>query len=431
MGTILLWASMSLAIALIWKRSPHVVLGFILAAVVLIPSLVAPVAQYLVVAHLIVQMLARPQATGRAIAQHSLLFAVALYVTVFGAVTSWVADGSLFVELQYVAGVAILPVTFFVLSRQALADDPRRAQYLTGVLIALVVFEVGLVWLQFITGEVLVWESYFSQQWWWSTNLVKVQPIGTFGHWIPVSGFLAASLPFVWVARNPLFRVIVLLSALATIILIGARTGALIAVVGIAVMILTSLNLRSPARLLGSVLLTGTLSVTAYLLITSTFAATLIGKLTNDGTSTSLRGEATKWIAENWTKFFISGYEGDTDLRQSGVLGSSLENAFYMFALRYGVLLTLVLLAMFAVMALRLLPHTGPYKWAAVATSIGVGISFITSGSFGSGDSVGLMLFWLAMALGALPGTEGAPADDGKGALVAQSKKLSPSSGQF
>ena len=79
----------------------------------------------------------------------------------------------------------------------------------------------------------------------------------------------------------------------------------------------------------------------------------IIEKVNDDGGSNQKRFDALTWVSNNFQHFILTGYPGDQDLRASGQLSSSLENAYLIAAMGYGLIFSAVLIALQLYIVLR------------------------------------------------------------------------------
>lgn len=406
-----LWATACLVLSFLLGRHPMFLLGLSIAAYALVPSVVnqditavLTPGDYLLGCVILIQLLFHPRRMLRALGAHPVLTIMVAVAALFSVVARSAGLGAVRSAVVTVGETLVLPYLAFILAVSALHRNPRAARPFLWVLALLSIGELVLAYQQYQRQDAIVWTDAFANQWWWDENFVLTQPVGTFGHWIPLAVFLAIALGLTTLLRNRLLWFSLILGTIYVLTLTAARSGLLaLAIVGVAI-IGRELSLRSPGRLLLTIMSVPVIAVVAIGFLTSEAATTLNAKLEDDGYSTTYRVEAAQWFWSNWHRFFLTGLpDGEADLRSSGVLSSSLENGFYMYAVAFGMISAVLLL----LVMLGVLISTVRNGGAARLTGVMVGLAYLAStfsyGSFGARELSTLLIFWIAQAIAQAP----------------------------
>jgi hypothetical protein len=189
--------------------------------------------------------------------------------------------------------------------------------------------------------------------------------------------------------RNPIIRWVFIGLYLYGALLGNGRASILAAVITAVVVTLAAKD-RILTKLTGIGIMAGSF---VWMLGTEAGQA-LTTKVEDDGGSSELRKEAYRWVEGHWHLFTFTGYPGSRDFRGSGILGSSLENAYLIVGADYGLITAAVLLALQIFLALRNLRNA-----AGAVTALGA-LDMIANNLTNSGftsNQVGAYLIWIAL----------------------------------
>lgn len=305
--------------------------------------------------------------------------------------TLWLALDSLNVGglgmkeiLQIPAMYFIAPVVLFLLVQVGVATTPYAMRVVLGSLFALGLIQVLLVYRQStLPGqEGFVWVSLNEHSWFWSDEWSV--PMGSTSHPIQMGLFLAALTPLLALLRWVPLRFVLGSAYIFGASTASARAATVLAVVGIVFVIVYGIR-----RWAATAMIIAAAVPTASWFIQSTWVADLKNKFTDDGGSAQLRQDALRWSWHHREEFLYFGYPGGRDLRTQGVLRSSLENGYIMFAFYAGILCALLFMAYHLVMALRPAVTGG---WPALPFVMSALICW--GGFFGSSSFMSRALEW-------------------------------------
>ena len=193
-----------------------------------------------------------------------------------------------------------------------------------------------------------------------------------------------------WV-KNGLLRTSLIVAYLYLGLLANGRAAMAISiVVALAVILLARSSYFSKAASIIVALLG------AGLLYSSEVGQELISKINDDGGSNQKRFDALTWFSQNYESFIFTGYPGNRDLRGSGQLSSSLENAYLMAGLDYGLIFSGILLSLQFYIVVRNLRNRSAYVMGLAAA--GVVVVNMTNSGFIS-NSISAYLIWIALGL--------------------------------
>lgn len=401
----LVWIFICVMLATLLKQKPHFVLLIIMACYAIFPSVAQQTrffspAQYLTLVFTLSSAINGTCLTQIAMRRHARIFAVDLIACVWILVVAVTSGISMLSGIRSAFSIFLFPTVYFALSSEVLNGHLARLSVFVRGLFLLVSFQLALGWMQFQTGRALIWEENFEAQWWWGPNFIITQPVGTFGHWIPYSSFLAGSMFIVTLIRPSILRYIILAATAALLVLAASRTGLLILAIAAILLIIRELASRRPSRWLLLLVAAVPLVISAMNLLSTPMAAILLRKLQNDKDSTTYRVLASDWFWQHLGNFLLSGSGDAVDLRSSGVLNSSLENAFYNLSYDWGLVVAVMLLATMVCAFLKMIRNGGPYRATACALALAMFIPMFTYGSFSFGWYSDLIFFWFAVAMG-------------------------------
>ena len=219
----------------------------------------------------------------------------------------------------------------------------------------------------------------------------------TLDHPLTLALLLAVSIPLVVSfpsGRTQLVLVIVLLAGQA---LTQSRTGIILSLIGVAFVLVrsrTSLTGRSVALLAAPAAI--------VLAASSSLAAGLIVRFEDDLGSTALRDYAADWFASHWTQFVAStggGIGSSYTLAETVGLNSSFESAFYMYAIDFGLVTTLIY---FGTFLLQTLPRRNLSFGVGAAAGTTLAFIFIQGYSSIATESAAGAILWIVGGIAAV-----------------------------
>lgn len=285
------------------------------------------------------------------------------------------------------------PYLIYTMLRAELARTRRAEPVILWSLFLMGLAQVYLSFLQVSTDgkQGYLWKAYYVRSWWWVDNWHI--GMGTTAHPLQMGIFLAALIPLLSRLRWQSAAFGIGLAYLYGIASATARTATVLA--GAAFVYVFIRGSRAMLRMALVLLLAVPFALTLY---RSHAVTVLLAKFRSDGGSTQLRGDALKWVLAHHNEFLVFGYPGSRDLRSAGVLSSSLENAYLMAGLSFGLIFAAALILFHLGMVLAPLRHFRPdligYFLAAAFTMI----AFNGSSSFMVGGLEGTT-FWVFLAL--------------------------------
>ncbi|WP_291798318.1 hypothetical protein [Brevibacterium sp.] len=407
MTTLLIAVVGAVAFSVVFASRPHFVILAAIALFVLVPSIavgtVVPLpvhpGLFMVAAGAAVQFLRSPRRFLQVLNSRPLLLCLVALLSALMIFIRWSTGHG--TSLGGVLNIAVGPFLLYVLTLLSFTGDSGPLRSLLRGLAVLTALIIGLAGAQYLTGEVYVWESAYQQQWWWGTDHEITQPVATFGHWIPLAVFLAVVLPLTTLLKSRLLWVGVIVFSLAAVLASASRAGLILLVLASVFVAGREMRANTARRNMALLILAVPVGALIFSLVRSELSATLSDKVEDDGVSTELRLQAIDWFFSHLGDFVVSPYPV-SDLLASGVLGSSLENGFFIFATGYSLLTALALAAVFAVLVLSVLGSKGTHRFTAAVVVLLFLASTVFSGSFASGSASEYMLAWMAAALGTI-----------------------------
>ena len=404
MVTTTLWVVISVIVAFALGSRPLGSVGFVLASYALVPLVAGDITilfrpgDYALLAAFVVFLTNYKDRFFLELKSHPLLNFLVCVVALYSVVARVIGVGGFRSSIITVLHVVVFPYLVYLIVCASLKMKDNHYKMLLWVLVPLTLFQLVLGWVQYQTGDAIFWESKLSEQWWWGSKFEVTQPMGTFGHWIPYAMFLSLALGINTLIKSRIIWFSLIIGTLYILTLTAARSGLIAFALVVFAVIIRELKSRDALRTLTVIMMFPVIVFAAINLFSSGFAETLRSKLENDGNSTTYRIEASQWFWDNWHNFTLTGLPAGLDLRESGVLNSSLENAFYFYAVAFGMLSTVLLAVLFASVTLGTLFSKGQEKLTGLAIALAFGISTFTYGAFGASEYSTLMLFWIAQA---------------------------------
>lgn len=242
------------------------------------------------------------------------------------------------------------------------------------------------------TGRRVVYEAYANNVGWWIKDATTGSSIGFVEGHLEFTAVCSAAIAITIMIKRPLIQLMFMAMIMYTAVMATGRASIAISIAtAVLVVIMSRYSVLSKIVNLLAMALAG-----AAILFTTNAGERLLGKVEDDGASTDLRVEAYKWVFRNYESFIYMGYPGDRDFRSNGQLGSSLENAYLIQSVEYGLVFGVALLLLHISLALRNLKNV--YGFVLAAGALGVVLAHNTHSGFSS-NSVGGYLIWIMLGL--------------------------------
>ncbi|WP_029088370.1 hypothetical protein [Brevibacterium album] len=416
MTTLLIVLCGAAVFSMIFASRPHFVILAAFALFALVPSIavgtVVPLpvhpGLFMIAAGAAVQFLRSPRRFLQVLNSRPLLACLVLLLSALMLFIRWSTGYGM--SLGGVLSIAIGPFLLYVLTLLSFSGAPGPLRTLLRGFAVLTLIVIGVAGAQYFTGDVYVWESAYQQQWWWGSRQEITQPVATFGHWIPMAVFLAVILPLTTLLKSRLLWIFMIVLSLATVLASASRAGLILLVIASVFVAGREMRANTAHRNMALLILSLPLGALVVSLVRSELSETLSSKVEDDGVSTELRLQAIDWFFSHMGDFAVSPYPV-SDLLAAGILGSSLENGFFIFATGYSVLTASVLAMVCITLVVSVVSSRGTHRFTAAVVILLFLASTVFSGSFASGSAFEYMLAWMAAALGTVefPGSEQKP----------------------
>lgn len=302
------------------------------------------------------------------------------------------ANSRLLDILMNIAIVYLTPFLFYLLLKMEIHRLGMRAlQPLVLALHATMLYELWLALQQRETGQVLVFAQQAQQALWFQGDENAGRSYGTFEGGLELSTVCIFAIGMTYWVRNSYLQVALILAYL-NVNLLGSGRAALVLGLGLGLLILLTSKASLLAKTLSSLLGLGGL----IFLYFSEAGETMLQKINDDGGSNQKRLDALHWVGRNFEYFILSGYPGARDLRTAGELSSSLENAYLMVGMDYGLIFTAALLTLQLGIILKNIRSLAGLTMG--LTALGIILVNMTNSGFSS-NSVSAYLIWIALGL--------------------------------
>lgn len=358
------------------------------------------------------QLLENPRAAVEVIGRHVYLALVlVLTIGVAGLTTFLSGSGG----LALVVGQMVGPVLLFLLILATATDDERTVAAVRTALLALGSGSAALAVVQWLAGDLLIYEDQFATRWWFARPDFD-RWMGTLDHPLVLSFFLCAVAPLAAGIRRPWLQLATLMLLSAGVVITQSRSGVVImaAVLAYAVS-------RSRAGATTRLTLYFLLAAGVVLALASGLAAGVTERFEDDTGSTEARVSAVTFFADTWQDYAIvgSGFSSSYRVASGGGLETSLESSVMMYAVDIGLVFALLYFGGQAVIVLNG-TRRGPVPGLIVS---GVVVLLLphTFSALASGNAVGALLWTVLASIVALR-DRGAPAVSGPGHPVDRSE---------
>lgn len=285
----------------------------------------------------------------------------------------------------------------FVLVRSVLAADPDGVPRLVRGTLVFAIIETGLAIAQAATSNVLLFAAERAQFYWFNTTGMTSRATGTLDSPLDLAFFLVVCIPLTAQIKRPPLRFLLALFFVAGVALTQSRVGAGLAVAG-----LLYLVLRSGMTIVARLLITGTIgTVMTYLIfVPNALTAGLFDRFESATGSTLARSLASDLFFDRiWSQPVSgTGFGSSGIFRETGLLQTSLENAYLMVTWDFGVLAAVALGVVFVVAFIR-----GVFGRAARGTIAAFAFGLVAAGSYSglATQSAALVVFLFVVGLAA------------------------------
>lgn len=289
--------------------------------------------------------------------------------------------------LPFLADQAVVPFAIFIWARWEINRDPTEKRRLARFLVAIGAVMAMLA----LVGSLVGVTSLYGI----STDFAR-QAV-TLDHPLTLALYLTFCVPLTlsFDRATTQFGLVALL--IVAQLLTQSRTGLLLSALA-AVYVL----LRSRTSLLARNVMILTVPVAVLLAASSTLAAGLLVRFENDLGSGALRSTASDYFFDNWQEYLWigRGVGANYAISEAAGLQSSLESAFYMYALDFGLVTTLAYFGLFLV---QIVPRTlkTPHGRVGGGASAILVFIFVQGYSSVATDSAAGVILWMAGALAA------------------------------
>ncbi|MDK1360189.1 hypothetical protein QNO00_07895 [Arthrobacter sp. zg-Y1219] len=228
--------------------------------------------------------------------------------------------------------IIIAPICLLILVLLAFHEEGRPAGNQIGMgLLLVAVCQAVLAAVQVTLKRTILYEDQFARFHWFSADRFS-RGLGTLDSALDLSFLLVIAIPLCLLLRRASVRLIA-----ATVLTVGvfttqSRMGVVLALFALVFVIVKGQNAK--VRILAA---TG-MTVAMGFILSSSVGQNFLDRAQNASGSTSRRMEALEFIIENVFKNTVlgKGLNSSYGLRQSSILGSSLENGWAMYAYDFG-----------------------------------------------------------------------------------------------
>lgn len=312
-------------------------------------------------------------------------------------------------SLLGLTNAVLAPVLLCFVARTSEQDVPGTLRRLALVFIGVMLVVAAVVIVQVVLRSDLPWGAVGAQM---TSGIVQFRPRGTLDSPLDLGFAAAVAIPLTSFIHRAPIRLVVALVLLSTVVLTASRMPTVVAVAGVAWIIVRST--RSFVAVL-TVLASGCAAV--LLVLRTSMLNGLVQRVTgDDGSSSSARGAATQYILDHiWDHALVGGGWGAAWQLKGQVLRTSLENSYAILAFDLG----LVPVVLLVLVLLRPVLDSGAPVGARLAVMAGVFLGFCYSGLVTM--SAASTVLWLAIAL-CSPSAR-SPEDERRDTLTAPSRR--------
>ena len=243
-------------------------------------------------------------------------------------------------------------------------------------------FQALLGLIQVVVGRPIFYESQYSKFYWFDSEEFS-RALGTLDSALDLALLLVIAIPLTVFIQANVARIGAVALLLAGVFATQSRLGVVLALAGTLYVAMSGETLK--ARLVTAL---GVVTC-GFGLLLSRFGQDFLERAGNATGSTMRRSEATDYIIDNvFNKFLIGGgFNSSFSLRSGGILGSSLENGFAMYAFDFGWLASAGILIVLSVISGRCLikkVYHGAVSMLVMITMLAGYSSFMTQSASGA-----------------------------------------------
>lgn len=340
----MLWVAVAVALTIAWFRRPSVMPVAVIALYVGIPfaagsGMAGGVAHPGTIVAVVALVIA---ATVRSSTLLSELNKRATIYIVMGAILAYLGlllhlnNNGQNIQIETFVSPFLLVLIFRLSSHWGDVGRPV-AIGLIGVALAQV-FVSSLAWMR--GGPIFYVEQYSAAYRWFTPDLTRA--LGTTDHPLVLSLLLAAAIPLLANLRSAATQVILLAVLAAGLLLTESRTGLLAGLVGV-----SYLTLRRGHSLGYRIAIVVGATTAAGFLLSGSLAEDVLGKFADDAGSSFVRGLSVDAFLSRWSEFVFVGWgnDGANEFRLQMGLPASLESAFLILAVNYGIVFAIIYFA--------------------------------------------------------------------------------------
>lgn len=346
-------------------------------------------AVYLLAAVYLVQLIGNRAKLIRAFALSRVELFLLLALGLLAAANTFGQDVAAVNVISEFVRIYFAPVLLYVLIRGLCIDGPQKILVVIYAYLGFAVAQSIMAIIQDQQGELVVWESAFRRLW-GGVDGAFGRSQGFTETGLALGTSLLPAIAFCAWVRSALLKFAMSLLFLYAMMLSSSRA-ALIA----GIILLIVIAIASAGSVVRNILVLGVAAASVAAFVASGGADVILNKFADDGDSTAKRIEAYTWFPQHLNEFLIFGYQGNRDFRVSQVLSSSLENAFFMAAVNYGLVFAVILLILLLFIAFRSLAYGKFAIVAGIALIATVAVENTNSG-FASLSFSGYALWMLA-----------------------------------
>lgn len=312
----------------------------------------------------------------------------------YGMLDYLAGNSALLSTLMLLTTMLVAPVLLYLLTLWSVAHEHHAVRIIAWPLIALSVGEVILGEMQITQHKALVWESAYRTSWWWDDSMQRA--VGTTGHGLQLGILMVVAVALMFTVPWVPLRIASIPVWIYGTMLGSARTSFVLVSILSVVLVLSCL--RKPIQAIYSVLVVSFIALT-YFSSKAAVVQDLFDKFQNDGQSTNRRVAAIQYFTDHVDQFWFLGFKGPRDLREAGVLNSSLENGYLAQAMVFGVLFAVIFTLVCVGLALAPL-RSARRTWFAVLGALACLIGFASGNSLLS-SGIETIFFWVLAGMGA------------------------------
>lgn len=349
-------------------------------------------AGYLVAATAIMQLILYRPRVARVILNSKVEIFLFFILMLLMLVNSVSAYSSIINVLMNLAIIYLAPFVLYLLLKMEIHRLGLDAIKIISLPFHLVMlYEFWLAVRQEETGEILVYSEITQKALWFQVNDSLGRSYGTLEGGLELSTLCIFAIAMTFWIKNSILRTSLIMIYMYTNLLGNGRAAVFLSIFVAVVVILFSRS-SIPSKLFSMVL-----GVLGFLFLYSSEAGqSIIEKINDDGGSNQKRMDALYWVSNNFQHFAMTGYSGNRDLRSSGQLSSSLENAYLIAAMDYGLIFSFVLIVLQMYILIR---NARSLEGMIMGVgALGVVIVNMTNSGFAT-NSNSAYLIWIALGI--------------------------------